>query len=87
MLNDIARARPEINGVKMTAEDWKCVFMHSLDRELRMVPALDGQGFVPLGYRSSRLNKQQMADLQELIAAYAAREGIELSEPQQDMKG
>ena len=80
MLNDIAKARPEINGVQMTAEDWKCVLMHSLDRELRMVPALDGQGFVPLGYRSSQLNKQQMSDLQEVIAAYAAREGIALSD-------
>lgn len=79
MLNDIARARPQINGIQMSADDWKCVLMHSLDRELRMVPALDGQGFVPLGYRSSRLNKQQMSDLLELITAYASREGIDLT--------
>ena len=57
--------------------------MHALDRELRMVPAIDGQGFVPLGNRSSKLTKQQFSDLFEVIEAFCAREGIKLS----DQKG
>lgn len=84
MLNEIARARPELNGVRMTAEDWKSIFMHALNNEMRVVPALDGQGIVPLGFRSSQLSKQQMSDLQELIAAYAAREEIQLGDEEQE---
>lgn len=80
MLSTIARAIPERNGIQMTPEDWKTLFMHALNRELRMVPAIDGQGFVPLGNRSSRLTKQEFSDLFEIIEAFAAREGIDLSQ-------
>lgn len=48
--------------------------------------ALDGRGVVPVGFRSSRLTKEQMSDLMEMISEYGARHGVEWSEPQQQDK-
>jgi len=79
MLSDISRARPE--GRNLTPDVWKALFMHSLDHAQRFEMALDGRGMVPVGFRSSRLNKQQMSDLMEVIAEYGARHGVAWSEP------
>jgi len=75
----ISAAKPE--GRELTPDVWKALFMHSLDHEQRFEMALDGKGFVPLGFRSSKLSKEQMSDLFALIEEYAARHGIELEEP------
>ena len=80
MLTEIARQRPNHHGVKMTADLWKIVFMQALGMELRMMPTLDGDGFFPMGHRSSELSKAEMTDLQNLMEAWAAREGVELRE-------
>ena len=55
MLSDVAAAMPERNGIAMTPEDYKTLFLYALNAEMRMVPGIDGQGFVPLGSRSSKL--------------------------------
>lgn len=60
-----------------TQEDWKVIFMHSLGMETRMAPGLDG-GFVPLGRRSSRLSRDEMSDLIELIRAFGAKHELDL---------
>lgn len=80
-LGRIAKARPIHCQINMGPEDYKTLFMHALGHEARLVPDLDGNGFVPLGYRSSALSKQQFSDLFELIEAWAAREGIDISDP------
>lgn len=80
LLGIIADARPEHCGIQMSQDDYKDLFMHSLFKETRMVPDIDGQGMVMLGRRSSRLTKSQFSDLFEIIHAFAAREGIELGE-------
>ena len=79
MLTAISAAKPE--GRELTPDVWKALLMHSLDHEQRFEMALDGKGFVPLGFRSSKLSKEQMSDLFALIEEYAARHGIELEEP------
>jgi hypothetical protein len=38
--------------------------------------ALDGNGMVPVGFRSSRLSKVQMGELLDFICEYAARHGV-----------
>jgi hypothetical protein len=43
----------------------------------RIVPNLDGSGFVNLGTRSSDLSVEEMSDLIELIHAFAAKRGIQ----------
>jgi hypothetical protein len=78
LLNQIARERPTHNGVKMDAELWKCVFMNALGVEMRMLPNLDGDGFFPLGHRSSQLTVSEFSALLEVMFAWCAREGLEI---------
>lgn len=75
MLTDVSRQVTH-HGVKLSPDDWKLVFLEALGRELRMVPNLDGTGFVNLGRSSSDLSKAEMTDLIELIFAYGAQHGV-----------
>jgi hypothetical protein len=52
MLTDVAMQLPW-HGVKLRPDDWKLIFLDALKRELRMVPNIDGTGFVNLGRSSS----------------------------------
>ena len=74
MLSDVSRAKPE--GRELTPDVWKSLFLHSLDHAQRFEMALDGKGMVPVGFRSSRLTKDQMGDLIEVIYEYGARHGV-----------
>lgn len=66
------------HGLTLSPEDWKDVMTAGLKREARMVPNMDGNGFVALGMRTSTMTKAEFSELIELIHAFAAREGIEL---------
>lgn len=81
MLSDISRHEP--GGRKHTPEAWKMLFMHALGFEMRFEMGLNGEPF-PAGFRSSRLNKSQMADLITFIAEYGDRYGVRWSEPYPD---
>ncbi len=75
MLTDVAQQIPW-HGVKLRPDDWKDLFMDALKRANRMVPNLDGNGFVNIGQSSSDLSKQEMSDLIELIKMFGAKHGI-----------
>jgi hypothetical protein len=75
MLTEVAR-QVEWHGQRLSADDWKLVFLAALKAELRIVPNLDGTGFVQLGRSSSDLSVSEMADLLDLIAAFGARQGV-----------
>lgn len=75
MLTDIATQLPW-HGIKLAPDDWKLIFLDSLKRELRLVPNIDGTGFVNLGRSSSDLSKAEMSDLFELISAFGAQHGV-----------
>lgn len=76
LLGQIAKQRPTHNGVRMTPDLWKATFLQALGSEMVMMPTLDGDGFFPLGHRSSALTKSEMADLLTLILAWTAREAV-----------
>ncbi len=78
LLSDISRAKPE--GRTLTPDVWKSLFLHALDHAQRFEMALDGKGMVPVGFRSSRLSKDQMSDLIEVIREYGARHGVQFME-------
>lgn len=80
MLTDVACQLPW-HGVKLSPDDWKLIFLAALKQEMRLVPNLDGTGFVNLGVSSSDLSKAEMGDLMELIAAFAASHDVELHDP------
>ena len=81
MLTEVAR-QVKWHGQRLSADDWKLIFLSALKQELRMVPALDGRGFVQLGRSSSDLSVAEMGDLMDLIAAFGAREGVTFAEPE-----
>lgn len=78
MLTDIAQQVPW-HGLKLSPDDWKLIFLDALKREIRMVPNIDGNGFVNLG-RSSDLSKTEMGDLMELIHAFGAKHNVTFHE-------
>lgn len=75
MLTDVATQLPW-HGIKLSPDDWKLIFLDALKRELRMVPNIDGSGFVNLGRSSSDLSKAEMIDLMTLIEAFGASHNI-----------
>ena len=75
MLTDVSKQVKHHDRV-YSPEDWKCLFMHALGREVRFLPSLDGQGFVPIGYRSSDLSKGEMTELMDLMEAWGAEHGV-----------
>lgn len=76
LLAQIQRQRPTHNGVKMTPDLWKIVFMQAWGCEVTLMPTLNNDGFFPMGYRSSKLTKAEFADLLTFILAWCAQEGL-----------
>lgn len=64
------------HGAKLSSADWKLVMMAGLRREMRIVPNIEGNGFVNLGSSSSDLSKVEMITLLELIYAFGAERGV-----------
>lgn len=79
MLTEVAQQVPW-HGLKLTPDDWKLIFLDALKREVRMVPNIDGNGFVNLGRSSSDLSKQEFSDLMEVIAEFGTRHGVVFSD-------
>lgn len=79
MLADVSR-QVEWYGKTLTPDDWKDVFSASL-RKARVVPTIDGDGFVPLGMRTSQMTKAEFGALMDLIDAFAAERGVVFTAP------
>lgn len=79
-LTDVSRQLPW-HGVKLSAEDWKLIFLASLKQEMRLVPNIDGTGFVNLGRSSSDLTREEFSLLLALIEAFAAEHEVTLHDP------
>lgn len=75
MLTEFARQLPW-HGLMLAPDDWKLIFLDALKREVRMVPNLDGNGFVSLGRSSSDLSKDEMGDMMTLMEEFGARHGV-----------
>ena len=73
MLRDISE-QVNWHGQKLTDENWKHVFTAALKRQ-QVVPGLDG-GFVVLGISTSKMTKAEMAELQTLMEAFGAEQGV-----------
>lgn len=78
LITRIAAAKPE--GRVYPVEVWKPLFLAMCGHKVRFEPALDGNGVVPIGFRTSRLSKAECAEFIDCIYAYAAEHGIELGE-------
>ena len=63
-------------GEKWEPDDYKCAFLKAMGVKCRIMPALDGKGVVAVGYRSSKLNKEEFSELIEMIYEYGSRNGV-----------
>ena len=70
----------EWHGQKLSVDDWKLIFMDGLKRELRLAPNLNGDGFVNLGRKTSKLTKDDFTALMDLVEMFAAKHGVDLGE-------
>jgi hypothetical protein len=80
MIGDIARAKPE--GRVHSTDVWKALLMADADFKPLFERSLDGQGIVPIGFKSSRLRKAEFSDLIEAIYAYGSKHGVRWTEPE-----
>lgn len=78
MLGDVSR-QIEWHGLKLSPDDWKDVFTAGL-RKARVVPNMEGNGFVALGLRTSTMTKRELSDLIELMFAFGAERGVKWTE-------
>jgi hypothetical protein len=79
MLTDVAK---QVNwyGRKLSEEEWKHVFTASLAKQ-DVVPGIDG-GFVVLGKSTSKMTTPEMSELQDLIEAFGAQQGVRFTAPE-----
>jgi hypothetical protein len=79
MLTDVSK---QVNwyGRKLLEEEWKHVFTASLAKQ-DVVPGIDG-GFVVLGKSTSKMTKPEMSELQQLIEAFGAQQGVRFTAPE-----
>lgn len=75
MLSEISMQKP--GGREHTPETWKCLFMAAAGHAVQFETGLDGRPF-PVGFRSSRLTKAEMIDLQTFIEQWCAENGVTL---------
>ena len=78
-LDDISK-QVDWYGRKLTSEEWKHVFTASLTKQ-EVVPGIDG-GFVVLGKSTSQMTKAEMSELQELMQAFGAQQGVKFTAPE-----
>ena len=80
MLTEVVRQGPRYHGVKLSPDDWRLLFLDQLRRDVRIVPNLDGNGFVNLGRSTSDLSKEEMSNLFIEIEKYCAEHGVTLKD-------
>lgn len=86
LFQDIAKAKPVWNGINMDAEDWKALLIvsHAVATKdgspYRMVPDLEGSGFVQLRESSARMTKDRASSLIEYCQAWAVSNGVQLQD-------
>lgn len=78
-LTDISRQK-EYHGLKLPPEDWSQLFLDALSRESRLVPNLDGTGFLNLRHSSSQLSHAEFSDLLTIIQEWGARNAVIFSD-------
>ncbi len=67
----------QLNGKKYKPEQWKVIFMNAMGYEQDVIQGIRGD-WVPTGFKTSKLNKEQMSDLITYIEAYCAEKKISL---------
>jgi hypothetical protein len=82
LLHDISEQK-QWAGQWLDVEDWKrlvtAAWERASGRQARMFPSLDGQGIDVVYQRTSRLSKEEMAELIEYATAWAVQHEVRLA--------
>ena len=78
MLSDVSK-QVDWYGRKLSPEEWKHVFTAALKKQ-DVVPGIDG-GFVVMALSTSKMTKGEMTELQDLIEAFGAQQGVRFAAP------
>ncbi len=76
---DIARSGKEWGGITLSKTSWFRLLVASVYGQ-KMVPALDGNGFVFVDARTSRMTKAQISEVIAFAEAWCAMNDIQLSD-------
>lgn len=74
---DALSKQTDWHGVKLTPEEWKDLLSAGLVKS-KVVPNIEGNGFVIIGQRTSKMSKAEFSELLDLIQAFAAERGVDL---------
>lgn len=76
---DISRSGKTWGGIQLSPESWFRLLVAAVYKQ-KMVPDLNGDGFVYVNARTSRMTKAQISEVIAFAEAWAASEGIELGD-------
>lgn len=82
ILTDLSRQLEwPVNGrlQRLAPEEWKDILTAGLTKEQRVAQSLDGNGWVMLGERTSRMSIEQLSDLITLAYAFGAGKNVRWS--------
>lgn len=87
VITDVAK-QVKWGGEWMEIEDWKRLltagWMRATDRQVKLVPAIDGYGFDVLYQRTSKLTEGECRELIQYIYAWGVDEGVKFKDPHED---
>lgn len=67
------------HGQKLSAAEWKDACTAALKQQ-RVIPGLEGTGFVVLGSSTSAMSVAEMVALQDFIEAFGVQQGVDFGE-------
>ena len=76
---DISKSGKEWGGIQLSKNSWFRLLVASVYGQ-KMVPALDGNGFVFVDARTSRMTKSQISEVIAFAEAWCTMNDIELME-------
>lgn len=79
MLDDISK---QVEWYKnwLSREEWKDFFSAIILKQ-KVVPNMEGTGFIAVGGRTSKMGKKMFSEMIELIYAFGSEHGVVWSEP------
>lgn len=81
MLTDVSK-QVVWYGQTLTPEEWKDVFSAAMHQQ-KVVPGVESGKFVVLGQRTSQMTRAEMSEMQDLIEAFGAQQGVRFAAPEE----
>ena len=72
------------HGVKLSSDEWKNFATATLEQQ-KIVPNMDGTGFIALGVKTSTMSKKKFSDLVEIIYMIGSQNDVQWSEAAQEV--